>query len=163
MKKLLVAVCVPAMLCGCARRTQAKPTHLVQQIVLYYEGQSGCLRRYYDSQEKMQAILAYLRSAETRTLAGAEQNTCTGGTIRITLIYADNRRKVFLCKGGCYIREDTGAWKRVAPGKLAGLYQLVRMLPQDAAPQLHLRVLPRNDALRGSEEAARKKTDFSKI
>lgn len=162
MKKLLLALCLLATLCGCARRIPAKPTHLVQQIVLYCEGQSGSLRRYYDSQEKMQAILAYLRNAETRTLAGEEPNTCTGGTIRITLIYTDNRRKTFLCKG-CFVREDTEAWKRVEPEKLVGLYQLVRMLPQDTAPRLHLRAMPWNDVMRRSTEAVRKKADFSKI
>ncbi len=138
MKKLLVAAGVLAMLSGCAAHTQPVPTNLVRQISICSEGPGGCLRRCYTAEEKMQPVLTCLRSARTRRRAEADVNAYAGSTMRITVLYVNNSRKTFVCKAGCFLREDVLPWKQIPPEAFAGLYQFLCMTPGDEPLRVHM-------------------------
>lgn len=129
--KWIVLLFVLAAL-GCTPREEPVPPKIVTQIVVTCEGYHTAQRRFYNTDTKMRLILYHLRSIGIRDTPKEDPEPMNDKTIRITLTYADGSTKIYCHKGDRYFREDEGPWSEISPEKVAGLYQLIMMMPSDS-------------------------------
>lgn len=116
---------------GCTPREEPIPPKIVTQIVVTCEGYHTAERRFYNTDTKMRLILYHLRSIGIRDTPKEDPELYKDKTIHITLTYSDGSTKIYSHKGDRYFREDDGPWSEIQPEKVAGLYQLLMMMPSD--------------------------------
>lgn len=120
------------LLCGCAPKPLPGPSaSIVRRIVATAEGREYFLRRYYDTDEKMEPILLALRSLYPNFTAQQDVENLHLPTLCITLICSDGSEKLYRLKDVRYLQLGTGVWKQVDSGKAADLWQLIWDTPDD--------------------------------
>lgn len=156
MKKRLIAVYLAAvfcLLCGCHPVTrQDIASRIVTQITVTCETCSDFTRRFYNTNEKMQLILLYIRCLKPRFAPQTDPEPLAGRTICITVTCADNTTRIYRQKDNLYFQEGTGPWQQVRPDQGSDLWRIVLFTPSD--PEAHPRLSPDLPRLRGWFNAA---------
>ena len=122
------AALVLAALCRVSAAA-AVDSHIVTQVdVVYRQAQNG-LQRCYTKQEKMQAVLTYLRLAKYAGLP-EEDPTAQGGEVcRITVHLAPGGSHVYDLINDVYLSQNGGPWEMAEFPE--PLLPLLRQLPSD--------------------------------
>ena len=127
---LLLAFC----LAGCKPKEHANvASHIVTGITITCESCNDFTRRHYNTHEKMQKILLYLRSVGPGFTPDEDPEPLSGRVIYITLYRADGTTKVYRQKGDRYLQEGTNPWKTIRADWGASLYQII--LENDSDPE----------------------------
>ncbi len=135
MKKRIAAMALAAaltFLTGCHRGTPGGVAgHMVTEITVTCETCTAFTRRYYNTPEKMQRILLYVRGIGPRFTPAEDPEALGGQTICITMTCADNSRKIYRQKDALYFQGGTGLWKQIDPAKGIDLWRLLHEMPSD--------------------------------
>lgn len=132
----LLLVCV-LMLCACTPKAPQGPSSsIVRQILVTAEGREYFLRRFYNTDEKMEPILLSLRSLYPNFTAQQDVENMHLPVLCITLTCSDGTEKLYRLKDVRYLQSGTGPWKQVDTGKAAQLWQLIWDTPDDTEQPL---------------------------
>lgn len=128
-KWLLVAVLLGLALTGCRHRPdKTVQCNVVTQITITWEdGQ----QRHYTSQEKMRAVMFYIRTVSTPFDAPEPPQEGSGDRVRITTHRANKTAKTYEQQGDLYFREEDGPWRIIEKEKGEKLWLLLKLLPGD--------------------------------
>lgn len=122
MKKLLFLLIPLFMLTGCAPKPHYK---VVEQIHI-----TSPLGEYrYDTPDKVQKYLYYLRSL--KTWGPAELDTLQGKQYRITLHYSDGSSRIYRQWGNQCLAIGSGGWKKIRSDNGNKLPLLLEAVPPD--------------------------------
>jgi hypothetical protein len=128
---LLLAFC----LAGCRPQTHTDvASHIVTEITITCQTCNDFTRRHYNTHEKMQKILLYLRSIGPGFTPDEDPEPLAGRVICITLYRADGTTKIYRQKDDLYLQEGVGPWRKIKPEWGASLYQII--LENDSDPEI---------------------------
>lgn len=125
-KKVLLFIILVIFTAGCRPQPQTDvAAHIVTEITITCQNCNDFTRRYYNTHEKMQKILLYLRSVSPGFTPEEDPEPLAGRVICITLHRADGSTKIYRQKGDRYLQEGTKPWKKIKPEFGAGLWQIL--------------------------------------
>ena len=128
----MVMVLAALLLTGCqARRDQTVQANVVTGITITLQDGTETLQRRYTSQEKMQAVLYYIRIVSSPFDAPEPPQEGSGQQVTITTFLANKTVKVYDQRGDRYFREDGGPWRSIDREKGQQLFLLLKLLPSD--------------------------------
>ncbi len=131
----LLAAVLAALLVGCWVSRQPVITgNLVTQIVVTGENTDQYIRRFYNTDEKMQLILLYIRSLGPKFTPDEDPGTQKEPMLCITMHYADGSQKIFRQKGQQYFQEGMDTWRKIDPERGRDLWWIVLHTPADPEP-----------------------------
>ena len=119
------------MMCGCGKN-HTKPIYEVVtsvDILTAHEGQ--LLRRHYTSQEKMRPVLLYLRTLKHTSLSETIPEPEGEDIFLIAVGLSSGKKRYYRQAKHRYFSFDDGPWRSIDPGNAAGLYSILRQLPDD--------------------------------
>lgn len=145
----IVLLFVALLLSACRPANQGSAhSPIVRQIVATEEGSDYFLRRYYDTNEKMQAVLIALRALRPKFDADADVQALRKPTLCLVLRCSDGSEQLYRLKGNFYLQIGTGPWKKVDSGRAGELWRLLWEMESDPeTPHTFHSPLPR---LRGN-------------
>lgn len=156
MKLLGCGLLMLFILSGCGGKGEdTAPTayRVVQRIHVTYENGGETLERSYETREKMQMILNYLRWVSPYGTPGEDPMSQPGEEFRVELRYSDGTAKTYHQRCDRYLRTGDGPWKRIDPVRGGELRRLLEALERepDASEEAPLQPLLRPKLSRGSE------------
>lgn len=87
----------------------------------------------YSQEEKMRAVLFYLRSLQPGRQAPIEADTFRTDAYKICLTMSDGRQRVYHQLYDEYLQKDNGPWQRIDSARASSLPQLLKLIPSDGA------------------------------
>lgn len=145
---VLFTIClVVSVFTGC-KPAPAESTayRVVSQIHVQYQNSGLHQRWHFNSDEKMEAVLTYLRILDPYGTPQEDPETVAGSDIFITLVFSDGSNKIYHQRSDRYLRIGDGLWKCIDPETALQLSALLGVLtsdpsaaadvPFDTAPQL---------------------------
>ena len=132
-KRIIILLIAAILLCGCSRIDQETPgrPRLVEKITATYRSTAVELVRSYTDQEKMEAVLIYLRRLAPYGSATEETDPLEPSDGRITLHYSDGTDRVYELYAGRYLRIDNGQWQNIKTERGQELPLLLGMMESD--------------------------------
>lgn len=135
LKKAMIVLYFALILGGCRPQAQTDvAAHVVKEITITCEGCTAFTRRYYNTHNKMQKILLYLRSVSPGTTPKEDPENLAGQVICITLRRADGSTKLYRQKNDRFLQEGTNPWRQIKPEWGVTLFQLI--LENESDPQV---------------------------
>ena len=117
---------------GCTNDTPKKALcRVVTGVDITCKKEDLLIRRHYTDTKKMEAVLLYLRLLDPQGIPDSDPQTSKKDIYRITLHLSDGNQKVYRQTAHRYFSANNGSWKCIDPKKAAGLYTLMRKLPDD--------------------------------
>lgn len=131
MRKLygIWAVFLCVFLC-CARASAQGEERLVTQVQVRYEQGGAPLLRQYTKQDKMMAILNFLRLCKFDGMPADNPEDHIGSRCQILLTLAGGGSRTYYLHAERYLSKDGLPWEKVKPPD--SLLELLRALPSDA-------------------------------
>ena len=124
----LFCVCI---LCGCGKK-HTKPVYNVVTSVDIITARDGQLLQWrYTAQEKMRPVLLYLRMLKHSPLSEVITEPEGEDVFLISVQLSDGTRRYYRQAKHRYFSFDGGPWRSIEPGSAAGLYAILRALPED--------------------------------
>lgn len=134
LKRIWVLFLLFLFIPGSMRRITTTPVpRLVMQIDVTCTRQEQTLQRYYTDQEKMSAILNYLRLAKDQGPAETDPERILGDAFKIVLHYSDGSRKVYYQRADRYLSREQQRWGKIDPEFGMLLYPVVEYMESDLA------------------------------
>ncbi len=132
MKKWLIMTCVALCLTGCGRKMDTTVRrNVVTEITITCQSDGVLIERRYTSQEKMRAVLMYIRSVSSPFDAPEEPDGTEGHRVQITTVSADKTVKHYYQQGQRYFQKGEGKWRTIDPEKGENLWRIIKLLPSD--------------------------------
>ena len=127
------AVCA-AVLFGCNGKKNDQfqsQSKVVTAITVIYE--NGNLRRQsvYTADNKMRAILNYLRWIDPYGTPAEDPESVDGSAYRITITFSNGGTKQYVQKADRYMRLDGQPWQSIDPKNAATLGQMLAKMESD--------------------------------
>lgn len=132
-KKVFALTALALLLCGCTEPgpAPAEPElRWVTQVTVTREDAPEGLQRRYTSENKIRAVLNYLRRLDARLPAKEDPGIADGPCYRITVRRSDGTETVYRQKGRGRLFTPTG-WKKIDPKLGRELEFLLRLIPGD--------------------------------
>ena len=131
--KFLFLTCFAAFfLFGCQKQDQPRPRcRVVTQIDIVCQDQEQTVQRHYTDEEKMRAVLLYLRLLRVGRPAEIDPDTITADVYQITVHLSDGTQKVYSLKDHRFFKKETGGWLSIPPQQAADLYRLIWFYDSD--------------------------------
>lgn len=129
-KFFLLMFCV-CSLCGCGANHTKPDFEVVTSIDILTEHEGQLLRRHYTAQEKMRPVLLYLRMLKHSALSEPIDEPVGEDIFLITVGLSSGRRRYYRQAKHRYFSFENGPWRSIEPGSAAGLYAILRKLPDD--------------------------------
>ena len=126
-KIFILTVCLLAL--GARPVSAAVDSHLAVRVDVLYAWEQGALLRQYTGQEKMGAVLNYLRLAQYAGMPEGDPLRQKGDTCRIRVHLATGGMHQYLLHAGQFLCRDGGTWEVVELQD--PLLPLLRALPSD--------------------------------
>lgn len=134
LKRTLFFLLLAILLTGCHRNSHTDvASQIVTEITVTCETCTEFTRRYYNTHEKMQPILLYLRAVSPGFKPDTDPEHLSDRIICITLQKADGSTKVYRQKADRYLQQDHGDWRKINPEWGVTLYRI--LLENDSDPQ----------------------------
>ena len=137
MRKAIIFALLVSMafaLCGCDLHPQAPSDHGARVItavtVIYKNGQLQT-QRYYNTDQKMQQIMNYLRRIDPYGKPEEDPETASGSDFHIELSYSDGSRQHYRQKSDRFMQGADGIWRCIDSGKATRLSEILGRLPSD--------------------------------
>lgn len=131
----LLALCLAALLAGCAVQIALIEPNSVEQIEVESLPQSETWARVYTDRDKIGEVVSYLNGLRLRQLFSENPDEYVGQSLVLTLTLADGTTREFTHFGNLFLMERGGAWQRMEYEQAARLDGLLRRLPTDAQPE----------------------------
>lgn len=87
--------------------------------------------RHYNSPEKIQKLLYYLRALRPKGNADVDPEVLGGNTCKIVLYYQNGQRQIYYQQADRYLSVDSHPWERILPVQAEKLYPLLEEMPSD--------------------------------
>lgn len=134
LKRTLFFLLLAILLTGCYRNSHTDvASQIVTEITVTCETCTEFTRRYYNTHEKMQPILLYLRAVSPGFKPDTDPEHLSDRIICITLQKADGSTKVYRQKADRYLQQDHGDWRKINPEWGVTLYRI--LLENDSDPE----------------------------
>lgn len=134
MRRLIFIVLCVSLLSGCGKSAPKTDRPSVVTLVEVSVSQGGRVVHYrYSQEDKMQAVLYYLRSLQPSRSAPIEAETFRTDAYRICLTMSDGGQRVYHQLYDEYLQKDNGPWQRVDQARASSLPQLLKLIPSDEA------------------------------
>lgn len=127
-------VLLALLLTGCTYYAPPGESHASRVItaIEVTASESAQLRHYrYTTEEKMQAIMNYLRRVRPDLTTAISPDTFRTDAYRITLYLSDGTQTVYHQLYSDYLQKDGGLWRSIDAGQGAALSRLLHELPPD--------------------------------
>ena len=125
-KKMWVFLLLWGLLAGCHPKKDTDVTaYIVTEITITCETCDQFTRRYYNTHEKMQKILLYLRSVSPGFTPNEDPEPLAGRVIYMTLHLANGSTKIYRQKNDLYLQEGHNPWKQIKSEWGANLYHIL--------------------------------------
>lgn len=123
------------LLSGC-RPTANQPIagKLITDITITCQTCVDVTRRYYNTNEKMQLILLYIRDLGPRFKTKDDPESISGREISITMRCVDGTKKVYRQKNDRYFQAGLEEWTQIDPERGSALWRIVLHTPGDPEP-----------------------------
>lgn len=131
----LLALCLAALLAGCAAQIAPIEPNSVEQIEVESLPQSETWARVYTDRDKIGEVVSYLNGLRLRQLFSEDPDEYAGQSLVLTLTLADGTTREFTHFGNLFLMERGGAWQRMEYEQAVRLDGLLRRLPTDAQPE----------------------------
>ena len=134
MRRILILLLFITLLSGCGKTVPKPDTPSVVTLVEVSALQNGKVVHYrYTQDDKMQAILSYLRSLRPGVYVPIEAETFRSDAYRISLTLSDGRIKIYHQLYDEFMQKDNGPWQRIDSARASSLPQLLKLIPSDSA------------------------------
>ena len=133
MKKLFVFLslfCFSLILTGCQKQ-QPVPFNLASEIEITCQHKDVLIQRNYTSQEKMGAILLYLRLMQDGKTAASNPTSLKKDIYNIRVQLSDGRQHIYQQTAHQYFKSYKRPWIRVSPEAAKGLYDILSRYESD--------------------------------
>ena len=134
---LIVLLCVAVLFTGCVRRHTLKDPEAYLRLVVRVDvdGQAANeqLDLTYTHQEKMEAILNYLRLIPQKGPAQGDPEQFAGDSYTITLHFSDGHKQIYRQHADRFLSTDAQPWRNIDSERAALLYPLLKAMPSDYA------------------------------
>ena len=134
---LLLILCPLCFLSGCTRRHTLNDAdsylRLVVRVDVVGNTGSNILEKTYTHQEKIEAILNYLRLIKQRGPADSDPEQFLGESYTITLHLSDGSKQVYRQHANRFLSKDSRPWRNIDPEHAGFLYPLLQAMPSDYA------------------------------
>ena len=134
LKKTFIFLFLTFFMTGCHPQSHTDvASQIVTEIIVTCETCTEFTHRYYNTHEKMQPILLYLRAVSPGFKPDIDPEPLSDRVICITLQKADGSQKVYRQKADRYLQQDHGAWRKINPEWGATLYRI--LLENESDPE----------------------------
>ncbi len=130
---LFAALCLTiSAFTGCQPSTTASTAYrVVSQIHVQYQNSNLHQRWHFRSDEKMEAVLTYLRLLDPYGTPKEDPEDVAGSDIYIALVYSDGSSKIYHQRADRYLQIGDGPWKCIDPDTALQLCALLGILTSD--------------------------------
>ena len=131
--KFLSAFLLVGFLFGCQGQKAPRPLcRVVTRIDIVCQSESEPLQRRYTDEEKMRAVLLYLRLLRVGRPPEEDPDTVTGDVYKITVTLSDGVQRFYTLKDHRFFQKGTNGWLSIPPTQAADLYRLMWFYDSDA-------------------------------
>ena len=134
---LPLVLCALFFLPGCTRRHTLNDADSYLRIVVRVDvvdnTGNNMPQKTYTHQEKMEAILNYLRLIKQRGPADSDPEQFVGESYTITLHLSDGSKQVYRQHANRFLSKDSQPWRNIDPEHAGYLYPLLLAMPSDYA------------------------------
>ena len=131
---VLLALCLAALLAGCAAQIAPIEPEGVERIEVESLPQSETWARVYTDRDKIGTVVSYLNGLRLRSPFPEDPDEYVGQSLVLTLTLADGTTREFTHFGNLFFMERGDAWRRMEYEQAARLDGLLQSLPTDAQP-----------------------------
>ena len=136
MKKIFYFLCaavVSAVIISASLRSDTPQAlvRVVTHVDVYSQLDAVKVQRHYNTPEKVESVLLYLRLLKPRYDPELNPDRYTGNLFRITLHFSDGSTRVYQQRAHRLLSRDGRPWLAIDPAKAAGLYALLAHYPSD--------------------------------
>lgn len=132
MRRLIFMILCLGLLSGCGKSAPKEDRPTIVTLVEVSAMQDGRVIHYrYSQEDKMQAVLYYLRSLQPSNSAPIEADTFRTNSYRICLTLSDGQQRVYHQLYDEYLQKDNGPWQRIDRARASSLPQLLKLIPSD--------------------------------
>ena len=131
----VIFLLIAAVFVGCGKETASSGlgmTRVVTQIDVTCKKGESALFWQYTNQEKMEAILLYLRLLHRLGGARIDPNGVEGDHYEIVIHYASGGKRVYYQHADRYISDNYKPWEQIDPEQGKDLMLLLKSMPSDA-------------------------------
>ena len=122
---MLLVICLG----GCGKeRTLCR---YVTRVDIHCDHEGLPIARSYTSEDKMGAVLMYLRLLEVGKTPVADPDTIPADVYEITLTLSNGQTRSFAQKDHRYFRKPASGWQMIPPEQASRLYALMRHFESD--------------------------------
>ncbi len=126
---------ITALFGGCGRKNPAlhRPggSRVVTQVDVTCKKGQTALRWHYTDQEKMEAILLYLRLLHRGGDAQVDPQRVEGDYYEILLHYSNGASRVYYQHADQYLSDNYKPWQKIDPDQAKDLFPLLQSMPSD--------------------------------
>ena len=115
---------------GCRQKNQPA-FRFVTQVDISFHYNDILLQRHYTSDEKIEAVLLYMRLLHTGEAPAINPEDITTDTYGIIVSFSDGTRQTHIQKAHRYFRRHGSGWQTIQPLQAAQLYELMRHYHSD--------------------------------
>ena len=134
MRRYIFVLLLFVFLSGCGKSAPKMDSPSVVtgiEVAVIREDRSETFHYYQD--EKMQAVLSYLRSLNASGYAPIDPDSFRTDAYRFCLTMADGSERVYYQLYDEYLQRDGGPWLCIDEAKASSLPQLLKLIPSDDA------------------------------
>lgn len=118
-------------MCGCGLLHSAKPPRVVTSVDVSCHQKKREIDRHYESFEKMEAVLLYIRLADKGRPPAENPEVLDADTWQICVNLSDGQQHIYKQKDHRYFYRPQLGWRTLRPEHAAKLYSLLRQYPSD--------------------------------
>lgn len=134
-RKFLLFLCVfftAISISACSGNYAKKPLfRAVTNVDISCQHRDTTIHRHYTNNEKMQAVLIYIRLADNIRVPDNNPEKAKGDIYEIRVQLSDGQQHIYKQKDHRYFYQHTKGWRTLDPEHAAKLYGLLRQYPSD--------------------------------
>ncbi len=140
MKRFFSLLCIVFLLSGCLTGCQRNRTPSLCRIATRVE--VSCrhkdlqFQRNYTKNEKMQAVLTYIRLLKPRGNPDPSEEYIDAEHFQITVFLSDGTTHIYQQAGHRYFKSHNQPWKAISPEIATGLYVILAQYKSDTPAQI---------------------------
>lgn len=132
-KKIFPVLFLSVIMCGCGLLHSGKPPlRVVTAVDVSCRQENREISRHYESFEKMEAVLLYIRLADKGRPPTENPNTLDADTWQICVNLSDGQQHIYKQKDHRYFYRPGTGWRTLDPAHAAKLYALLRHYKSDS-------------------------------
>ena len=134
MKKIFLLLLSLFLLSGCSRVNidhQDSGLRMVVQIDVSCSQDGESIHRSYTSENKMEAMLLYLRLLKSQGPAHTNPEELLGPACKIVVQFSNGQKRIYRLRADRFLSTDSQPWQSVDQAHAQELYKLVMLMSSD--------------------------------